>query len=339
MKAIDLRSDTVTKPDPGMREAMATADVGDDVFGEDPTVLRLEQKVAEILGKERALFVPSGTMGNQICVNILTTPGDEILLEKKSHIVNYESGAAGLISGVQLGSIEGSSGILRPDQIESAIRTRNEWDPLTELLCLENTHNKAGGIVQSLEEIEECCDVARKHDLALHLDGARLWNASVASGTTEARFAAAFDTVSVCLSKGLGAPVGSVIAGTNDLMTKARRIRKRLGGGMRQVGILAAAGIYAIDNNRSKLALDHEHTKTIAEALAESEYFYCDLSKVESNIIMFDVKNGDALAWVSKLQEMGILVVPFGPKTIRVTLHLGINTDDVDQVVSKVQTL
>jgi len=339
MQKIDLRSDTVTRPDEGMRSAMASAEVGDDVFGEDPTVRNLEKQVAELLGNEKAVFVPSGTMGNQICVNVLTTPGDEVLLETKSHIVNYESGAASVISGVQLGVIKGESGILGADQIESNIRSRNEWDPLGSLLCLENTHNKAGGIVQSLDTIKECCQIARAHDFATHLDGARLWNASVASGTSEKEFASYFDTVSVCLSKGLGAPVGSVIAGSADLMTKARRVRKRLGGGMRQVGILAAAGIYALENNRARLAQDHEHAQLIAKAISDCEHFECDLKNVQSNIIMFEVKKGTAIEWVQKMSEVGILVVPFGPTTIRATLHLDISSNDVDQVITQLEAI
>lgn len=339
MRKIDLRSDTVTRPGEGMRAAMASAEVGDDVFGEDPTVRKLEKTVADLLGKERAVFVPSGTMGNQICVNLHTNSGDEVLLETKSHIVNYESGAAGVISGVQLGVVSGESGILKPEQIESNIRSRNEWDPLGSLLCLENTHNKAGGIVQSLETIKACCDVARKHDYATHLDGARLWNAAVASGTSERDFANHFDTVSVCLSKGLGAPVGSVIAGSDDLMGKARRVRKRLGGGMRQVGILAAAGLYALEHNRPKLAQDHQHARLVAQAISDCPHFECKLENVQSNIIMFDVEKGKAVEWVGKLSELGILVVPFGPSTIRVTLHLDISPNDVDQVLSQIRAL
>ena len=247
---IDLRSDTVTVPSPAMRQAMFEAEVGDDVFGEDPTVVRLEARVAELLGKEAALFVPTGVMGNQIALHVHTRPGDEVLLAERSHIYHYESGAPAALSGVQLRPLGDARGTVTADDVVAGTRGGYDWEPRTRLLCLENTVNKAGGLVYPQDVAEEACAEAHARGLATHLDGARLWNAAVASGRLEAELAAPFDTVNVCLSKGLGAPVGSVLAGPADLMRRARRVRKMLGGGMRQVGILAAAGLHALQHHR-----------------------------------------------------------------------------------------
>jgi len=265
---IDLRSDTVTKPSPAMREAMAQAEVGDDVFGEDPTVNRLQEVAARLLGKEAALFVPSGTMGNQLCVRLHTRPGDEIIVEAGAHVVRYESGAAAGLSGVQTHWLPGTRGILEADQIEAAIRPPDYHNPPTTLICLENTHNRGGGTIYPLETTKAIRKVAEARGIAMHLDGARLFNAVVVTGVPAAEYARHFETVTFCLSKGLGAPVGSLICADRERVVKLRRLRKMFGGGMRQAGILAAAGLYALEHNIARLAEDHAHAKRLAEALA-----------------------------------------------------------------------
>lgn len=333
---VDLRSDTVTKPTSAMRQAMAEAEVGDDVFGEDPTVRRLEERVAEILGKEAAVFVPSGVMGNQIALALHTLPGDEVVLAERSHIFHYESGAPGQISGVQLRPVGDETGILRASDVEDVVRGAFDWEPRTSLVCLENTINKAGGLVFPLEAMREVAEVARARGLALHLDGARLWNASAATGTPEAAFAAPFDTVSVCLSKGLGAPVGSLLAGSSSHIHEARRLRKRLGGGMRQVGILAAAGLLALDH-RHNLGSDHARAKTFADALAGYSAFR--VVPPETNIVLFDTLEEDAEAVLMKLENESVRVVPFGPRTLRATFHRDVTDNDVDYTLEALQRL
>lgn len=330
---IDLRSDTVTKPSSGMRAAMADAEVGDDVYGEDPTVNRLQEVVADVLGKEAALFVPSGVMANQIALKLHTQPGDEVIVEERSHIYNYESGAPAVLSSVQLQAIASDHGLLSADQVEAAIRPAMEVFPQTRLVCLENTANKAGGRIYPMERIQAIADVVRARDLQFHLDGARLWNASAATGISEQAYAAPFDTVWVALSKGLGAPVGSVLAGPSDLMAEARRYRKLFGGGMRQAGILAAAGLYAIEHHRSQLAKDHEKARRLAEGIADLPAFELDPSTVETNIVIFDIVEGQAAPVIEKLHEHDVLLTPFGPKTIRATTHRDISMDDIDRAL------
>lgn len=332
---IDLRSDTVTRPSEGMRRAMYEAEVGDDVFGEDPTVIRLQNTVAELLGKESALFVPSGVMGNQLGIKVHTRPGDEVIVERSSHIFNYESGAAGLLSGVQLHILDGVQGILTAQQVEAAVRPGHYWEPRSRLVCLENTVNKAGGVIYPLENLRAIASLARKYGLSLHLDGARLWNATAATGIPEKTYAAPFDTVNVCLSKGLGAPVGSLIAGSSDLIAEAHRYRKLFGGGMRQIGILAAAGLYALEHQRPRLAEDHEKAKVLAEGIAEIKAFHIDLRTVETNIVMFDVNGSTASSVLDDLNREGILMVAFGPKTIRATTHCDVSMEDIKRVVVK----
>ncbi|HEX7071171.1 MAG TPA: GntG family PLP-dependent aldolase [Rhodothermales bacterium] len=336
---IDLRSDTVTRPTEAMRRAMFEAEVGDDVFGEDPTVNRLQERVADVLGKEAALFVPSGVMGNQLGLKLLTSPGDEVLLERTSHILNHESGAPGLLSGIQTNVLDGDRGVLPPDAIRAAVRPPNYWQARTRLLCLENTLNQAGGRIYPLEALRANAVAAREKGLRLHLDGARLWNASVATGIAESVYAEPFDTVNVCLSKGLGAPVGSVLAGSRDLITEARRYRKLFGGGMRQIGFLAAAGLYAIEHHRERLAEDHANAKRLAEGLAECPVFRLDPAAVETNIVMFDVAGEPVATVLGKLREEGVLMVPFGPSTIRATTHLDVGSGDVDRVLATVRRL
>jgi len=328
---IDLRSDTVTRPSPDMRRAMAAAEVGDDVYGEDPTVNRLQDRVAELLGKEAALFVPSGTMGNQLCIKVHTHAGDEIIVDRNAHVFQYETGGAAFLSSVQIHTVEGDRGILTADLVESAIRPDIYYMPRTRLVCLENTHNRAGGAIYPLDVIESVASVARKHEMAMHLDGARIWNASVATGIAPARYAAHFDSVSVCLSKGLGAPVGSVVAGTREFVRGARHYRKIFGGGMRQAGILAAAGLYALDHNMERLAEDHEKARVLAHALAGARGCALDPASVQTNIIIADVagtRRGSTEV-VEKLKGRGILVGEAGPRRIRLVTHLDVSMEQV----------
>ncbi len=334
---IDLRSDTVTKPTEGMLNAMMHAPVGDDVFGEDPSINALEDKVATMFGQEAGLFVPSGTMSNQLSVNALTSPGDEVILDIKSHIFNYESAAAGLLSGVQLYPLSGKEGKLTPELIETAVRTRNDWDPFSRVIALENTTNKGGGAFYSLDEIKAIREVADKHDLYLHLDGARVWNALVESGYSAHDLGSFFDTISVCFSKGLGAPVGSMMLSTKDRIRTTRRTRKMLGGGMRQAGILAAAAEYTLENHLPKLREDHRKAKIMAEALAKSNQFSVNIKSVYTNILLFDTLNNTAAEMVEKFAENGILLSVFGPKTIRAVFHFQITQKDLDKTVETIK--
>ncbi len=327
---IDLRSDTVTTPSDGMRQAMYEAEVGDDVYGEDPTVNRLQERIADRLGTEAALFVPSGTMANQICLHVITDPGDEIVLERGAHIFNYESGAAGLLSGLQLHPVEGDQGLLAPEHVEAAIRPEMEVFPPTRVVSVENTANQAGGVVYPLDRIEAIAETAREHDLHLHLDGARLWNASAAHDVPEQDFAAPFDLTWVALSKGLGAPAGSVIAGPKPLIEDARRTRKRFGGGMRQAGILAAAGLYALTHHRPHLHEDHEKAQHLAETIDALPPFEIDLDRVETNIVIFKVTTDTAASVVDTLEAKGVQLTPFGPTTLRATTHRDVSMDDVE---------
>lgn len=336
---IDLRSDTVTRPTEGMRRAMYEAEVGDDVFGEDPTVNRLQETVAALLGKETGLFVPSGMMGNQIALKVHTRPGDEVILERTCHIFNYESGASSVLSGAQLHVVDGERGLLRAEQVRHAVRAGYYWETPSRLLCLENTLNKAGGVVYPLERIHELAAEATEHDLRMHLDGARLWNATAASGILEKDYAAPFDTVSVCLSKGLGAPIGSVLTGTTEDMTAAHRYRKLFGGGMRQVGILAAAGLHALEHQRPRLAEDHTKAKRLAQGIAELSAFSLDPETVETNIVIFDVVDATALSVLGELQAEGVAMVPFGPSTIRATTHRDVSLVDIDRALAVLHRL
>jgi threonine aldolase len=322
-----------------MRRAMYEAEVGDDVFGEDPTVKRLQEAVADLLGKEAALFVPSGVMGNQLALKVHTRPGDEVIVERGSHIFNYESGAAGLLSGAQLLPLEGTHGILKAEQVSAAIRPGHYWEPQSRLACLENTHNKAGGVIYPLGTIKAVAEAVRTQGLAFHLDGARLWNATAATGIPERNYAAPFDTVSVCLSKGLGAPVGSVLAGKQEHIEQAHRYRKLFGGGMRQVGILAAAGLHALEHHRPLLAEDHEKARVLAEGIAEFGAFHLDPQRVETNIVMFDVADGGATSVLEALRQEGVLMVPFSPTTIRATTHRDVSLEDIHTVLAVMNRL
>jgi len=322
---IDMRSDTVTKPTPAMREAMARAEVGDDVYGEDPTVHRLQETVAALLGKERGLFVPSGTMGNQLAIFGHCRPGDEVVVGEGSHSVWYETGAGAVISGVQF-AIAGKGGLFTADEMEAAIKPPQYWYPRSTLVAVEDTHNRAGGRVWPVAQLHAVAERARKIGLSAHLDGARLWNACVASGMTPAERAKPFDTVTVCLSKGLGAPVGSVLCGDAKFITAAHRHRKMLGAGMRQVGILAAAGLHALEHHRARLADDHAHARTFAQSIvaANDPRITVDLAGVESNIVNVDL-SVDAEPIVARARELGLLVGASGPKRIRAVTHLDVD--------------
>lgn len=328
---IDLRSDTVTRPSPEMRRVMAAAEVGDDVYGEDPTVNLLQERVAGILGKEAALFVPSGTMGNQLSIKVHTQPGDELIADRNAHVFQYETGGAAFLSSVQVHTVEGERGILTPELVRGAIRPDIYYMPRTRLVCLENTHNRAGGSIYPLEVIDAVRTVAREHRMRMHLDGARLWNACVATGNAPATYAGYFDSVSVCLSKGLGAPVGSVISGSRDFIREARHYRKIFGGGMRQAGILAAAGLYALDHNISRLSEDHEKAKILAVALAEARGCSLDPAQVQTNIIIADIAGTGvgAATVVEKLKEKGVLVGEAGATRIRLVTHLDVSIEQI----------
>ena len=330
---IDLRSDTVTKPTPAMRKIMAEAEVGDDVFREDPTVNAFQEKVAGWFGMEAGLFVPSGTMGNQLAINLLTKPTDEVIIDRLGHIFNYESAAAGLISSVQLNTLTGDKGILNASQISQAIRNKNDWDPRSSVISLENSSNKGGGTCYTREALKEIRQLADEHELSLHLDGARIWNASIATGLDLGFFGEIADTLSVCFSKGLGAPVGSMLLAGKEQIDRAYRMRKVLGGGMRQIGILAAAADYALENHYPLLAEDHRRAKKFAEALAELKTFSVDPGSVETNIVLFDVVEGKAEPILNKLQDYGIYMIPFGPNTIRATFHFEVGDQELEEVI------
>jgi threonine aldolase len=336
---IDLRSDTVTRPTAAMRAAMQAAEVGDDVFGDDPTVNGLQERVAGLLGKEAALFVPSGTMSNQVCVRAHTQPGDELLCEATCHIYNSEAGGPAVHSGVTCRTVQGDHGILDVTQLEDKVRPDNEHYVRTRLVCLENTHNRGGGRVYPLEKIQAISAWARRHGLALHLDGARLWNAAVATGVRPAEWARPFDSVSVCFSKGLGAPVGSALAGPRDFVARARRLRKLFGGGMRQVGVLAAAALYALDHHVERLADDHRHARVIAGAVADTPGMRLDPPEVETNLVWFEVdpELGSARDVAAALKQRGVLVHVASPHTLRACTHLDVSAAQAEQAAETIR--
>ncbi len=328
MGFIDLRSDTVTQPSAEMREAMAQARVGDDVYGEDPTLSELEARVASLLGKEAALFVPSGTMANQLALWVQTRPGDEVLVGREAHLAVYETGAAAAISGVQISFI-GEGGLFNASDVKAAIRPIHDYSPRTALVAVENTHNRSGGRLFSLETCREIAAVAHTAGLRAHLDGARLWNASIGSGVSVQAFAEPFDTVSVCFSKGLGAPVGSALAGPRDLLREVRRRRKMLGGGMRQAGILAAGALFALDHNRERLADDHRAAKAFAKYASRLPGVVIDVDKVETNIVNIGVAAGRASAISAQLRKLGVLINAINESTLRAVTHLDVTDAEV----------
>ncbi len=331
---IDLRSDTLTTPDDGMRQAIANAPVGDDVYSEDPTVEELQHRIAEMFGKEAALFVPSGTQGNQICLALHASTGDEIICEKDAHIFHYENAAASVIARAQLHGIPSEYGAMPLELIEQAIRPTAYYYPKTAAIAVENTHNRHGGTVVPLEHLRSIRSIAEHHGLALHCDGARIWNAITSSGVSAREYGEIFDTLSVCMSKGLGAPIGSLIVGSRQHIERARRWRKMLGGGMRQVGVLAAAAVYALDVTLSKLARDHEHARLFAESLAAHHKVSIDMQRVQTNIVVFNVKGVNDAQFVAACAERGLRIAPIYPGTMRAVMYHQVTTDMVRQATA-----
>ncbi len=330
----NLISDTVTKPTPAMHRAMMAAEVGDDVFREDPTVRALEEYAAGLLGHEAALFCPSGTMTNQIAIKVHTRPLDEVICDEMSHIFQYEVGGYAFHSGVGINLLRGPNGIVTPEMVQSAIKPRQDWLPISRLVVLENTCNKGGGSVYALGAIAAIREVCRAHGLALHLDGARLFNALVETGDLPADHGQYFDSISICLSKGLGAPVGSLLIGQRDFIAEARRVRKAMGGGMRQAGYLAAAGLYALQHHVERLADDHAHARLLASALAELPDVE-NIRPVDTNIVIFDVKKPHTAATaLAALAELGVKASAFGPMTIRLVTHLDVDKAGIEWAVA-----
>ena len=338
---IDLRSDTVTRPTPGMRAAMAAAEVGDDVYDDDPTVHRLQDRVADLLGTEAALFVPSGTMANQICIRAHTRPGDELICETTAHVYVWEAGGPAALSGVTTRTVDGECGILDVEQLRGLIRPDSEHYVRTRLVALENTHNRGGGRVYPLAKIKAIASWAHSNGLAVHLDGARIWNAHAATGIALAEWCEPFDSVSVCFSKGLGAPLGSAVAGSKEFVARARRIRKLFGGHMRQVGIVAAAAIYALDHNLDRLADDHRNAQVLAAAVRDTPGLQLDPDCVESNLVWFDVDPdlAPAATLAGRLRERGVLVHVAGGRTLRACTHLDVSAAQTSAAADLIRLL
>jgi len=332
---IDLRSDTVTRPTPGMHDAMRRAEVGDDVLGDDPTVIELQRTVAALLGKEAALFVPSGTMANLLATRAQTRPGDEIIMHESSHVYAYEAGGYAAINGCSFAAIRSGDGTFGPDDVRAVIRPDDAHFPPSTLLVVENTHNKGGGTVWPHDLALRVTDAARSLGLRCHLDGARLWNAAVAGGLSPAQLASPFDSVSVCFSKGLGAPVGSAIVGSADTIARCHRARKMLGGAMRQAGLLAAAALFALDNNLDRLADDHRNAQRLARGLQTIAGVGVDPAAVHTNIVYFDL--APALPAASSLcaaaRDHGLLILPAGARSVRAVCHLDVGEEDIDRAV------
>ena len=338
---IDLRSDTVTKPSPEMRQAMSEAEVGDDVYGEDPTINRLEQRAAAVFGREAALFVPSGTMGNQIAIKLHTTHGQEVICEERGHIFDYEMAMMAHFSGVVPRTVRADDGVLTWELVRAKLRPKSYHSAKTGLVSLENTHNIAGGVVMPLEVFDEICDNSHSLGLPVHLDGARVFNAAVALGISVERLTAKADTVMFCLSKGLGAPVGSLLVGNAELIDRGRIYRKALGGGMRQAGILAAAGLIALEQGPQKLAADHANAKFLANGLAQIPGLKIDPAKVQTNILVCDV-SGTGMAseeFSHKLAERHVLANEVGPRFIRFVTHLDFSREQCAQALDLVASI
>lgn len=339
MRMIDLRSDTVTGPTGAMRRAMARAVVGDDVFGEDPTVRRLEALAAKMTGKPAALFVPTGTMGNQIALHVWCRPGQEVIADRRSHLFNYETGAFAALSGIVPRALEGDRGILRAGQIEVCLRPRPYYMPPVGLISVESTHNMAGGTVYPLAVLREIRAIARAHRLPVHLDGARIFNAAVARGVPAREIARHADSVMFCLSKGLCAPVGSMLCGPKDFIGKARRVRKMFGGGMRQAGVLAAAGLIALRMMTRRLAEDHRHARRIAGALAARPDCRIDPETVQTNIVIFEMRDNGASGFCDRLRRAGILALPIGDAQVRMVTHHDVRPAAVRRVCRVLGTI
>jgi threonine aldolase len=342
-KMIDLRSDTVTKPTSAMRKAMAEADVGDDVYSEDPTINRLQEQAAAMFGKESAIFVPTGSMGNQIAVKLHTKPGDEIICEERGHVFNYEMGTPSIMSGVAVRPVRSSNpnGILVWEDIEPSLHIDQPYYACpTGLICLENSHNLAGGSVITAAETKAIGDKSHHRNIPVHLDGARIFNASEATGESVSALAKHVDSVQFCLSKGLGAPVGSMLVGSRDFIAEARVWRKRMGGGMRQAGVLAAAGIVALEESPPKLARDHKNAKRLASAVAELPGVSIDLDTVQTNIVMFDVANAKSTPQeiCDELERADILALGFGTQ-IRMVTHYDVSAEDIETAIAQLKTI
>jgi threonine aldolase len=339
MSPVDLRSDTVTRPTPEMRAAIATAEVGDDALGDDPTVKKLEARIAALLGKQAAVLFPSGIMANQTGLAIAGTPGTEVICEANAHIFDWESGAAASLSGLQLHPVPTAGGLLDADLVERAVRPRSPYQVQTSAIELENTHNGAGGRILPLAQMRAIREVAQRHELRVHLDGARLWNAAAASGVAEQEYAACADTVMVALSKGLGCPVGSLLAGSQEDMQRARGVRRRLGGTMRQAGLLAAAGIYALDHHLARLAEDHRRARLLATLLADVPGIR--VIEPETNIVMMDLLRDDldTRTVVGRLHERAVWMVPFTGKRFRAVTHLDVADDGIERAAEAVRAV
>lgn len=341
MTAIDLRSDTVTRPSTAMRRAMAEAVVGDDVFLEDPTLNKLQERAAEVFGREAALFVPSGSMGNLACVMAQTHPGQEVICETNGHIYNYEMGALSALAGVLPRVVDGEDGLLSWDKIAPAIRPRVYYRPRTTLICLENTVNMAGGTVYPTSVVDEICDRAHQQGIHVHLDGARVFNAATYLNEDVAEMTRNVDSVQFCLSKGLGAPVGSMIVGTRDFVERCRPIRKMLGGGMRQAGVLAAAGLVALEQGPKRLREDHDNARVLAEKLSQTPGITLDASKVQTNIVIFSVKSSGMTSaeFLAKIAAAGVLAVPVDGHRIRMVTHLDVQRADIEKAAAAVASV
>lgn len=333
MRIIDLRSDTVTRPGPGMREAIASSEVGDDVFGDDPTVNALEARVAEMFGAEAALYVPSGTMGNLVSLASITQPGDEVILDRQCHILNYEVASVAAIAGLLVNPLDGERGVLTAEMVAPHIRPDNLHCPPTRVIAMENTHNRAGGRVYPFEEMKRIKALAEERGLLVHVDGARICNAHAVTGVPLADYFSCADTLSMCFSKGLGAPVGSIIVSTRAVIDRARKKRKQLGGGMRQAGVLAAAAMYALDHHVERLRDDHANARRLAEIVESTEGLRLT-HPVESNIVVFAVDESAFAVpdFLSRLEADGVLAVPFGPGLVRMVTHLDVSAEDIETV-------
>lgn len=333
--AVDLYSDTLTKPSRAMRAFMCEAEVGDEQKGEDPTVNRLQEMVAALLGKESALFLPSGTMCNEIALKVHTRPGDEVLMDRTAHPIHFEAGAPGLLSGVIITGLDGERGIYTPARVAAAVHPPSRYAPPTRLLWVENTSNLGGGTVWPLERIAAVCAMARQHGLATHMDGARLMNAVVASGIAAADFAAPFDSVWIDFTKGLGAPVGAALAGSRDFISAAWRYKQAFGGALRQAGIIAAGGIYALEHHVTRLAEDHAHARILAEGLAEIAGIAIDPRTVETNLVFFDVSalGMTAMQWCEAILSHGVRMNAMGPHRVRAVTHRDVDREDIDRAL------
>ena len=331
-KWIDLRSDTVTRPTAKMRQAMAEAEVGDDVYGEDPTVNRLEARASEVFGREAALFFPTGSMANQTAIRLHTRPGEEVVCESRAHVLDWEMGSAAVFSGVTLRTVKAERGILTWDLIQTAMFQNVSFHASTGLICVENTHNMAGGTVMPIDTGRAICDGAHANGLTVHLDGARIFNAATALGVSVKELTAGFDTVMFSLSKGLGAPVGSMLVGTAEAMRRARNFRKAMGGGMRQAGVLAAAGLIALEEMPSRLDEDHANARVLAEAVAKHPAAETDLCTVQTNIVIFRLREGgDAAAFVAAMKQRGVLTSAVGPRAVRFVTHLDVSREECER--------